>query len=224
MKTFKTLAACALIAPLTMGATSVYAQERTTDYDHSQEQQRDSQRSADERRGAEGAHEHKGMQKSGTTGQADAMDRTRKAGDKDYHAGSKEPLTRAPENAFHMEWLMGKDIQAQAGDDTVGTVSDVLVDEDGEILAVIIGVGGLLGMGERDVAIPWDSIQHTRDEDGESRFTTSMTQAQLENAPEYDRDASGSSDRDAMGTRQDAAGTRPDATGTRDRDTTTPRD
>lgn len=201
MKTFKKLAACALIAPLTMGAASVYAQDATPDRERAQEQ-REAHKPADERRGA-AATQPQGMQQAGKAGHADKM-------------GGKTQLTRAPENTFHVDWLMGKDINAQVGDDTVGTIRDLLVDEDGKIVAVIVGVGGMLGMGERDVAIPWDAIQHTRDADGDSLFTTSMTKSALENVPEYDRDASTSGDRDATGTRRDTMGTR-------DRDATTPR-
>ncbi len=209
MKTFKTLAACTLIVPLTLGASAVYAQERTPDQERAQEQ-REMQRPADERRGAEGA-QRQGMQQRGTAGQADKdrMDRTGPTAGTQHQSGGKATLTRAPANAFHVDWLMGKEINAQAGDDTIGTVNDVLIGEDGKVVAVIVGVGGLLGMGEREVAIPWDAIQHTRDEDGDSEFTTNMTQASLESAPEYDRDATSTTGRDAAGTRDRDTGTAP---------------
>lgn len=190
MNTFKILAACALIAPLTLGATPVYAQ---ADYDRSQGQH-DTQRSADGHRSAQGTQRQR-MQRSGS--HADTMDHSRQASGKDYQSADKSPLTRAPANTFHVDWLMGKDIDAQVGDNNIGNIRDILISEDGEVVAVIVGVGGLLDIGERDVAIRWDTIQHTRDQDGDSRFTTS--------------------------TRRDTTGSRRDASGTRDRGNTTPR-
>jgi len=194
MKTFNRLAACALIVPLTLGAASVYAQERTPER---AQEQREAHKPADERHGAD-ATQRKGKQQAGTTGQADKM-----AG-KGHSAAGKAELTRAPANAFHTDWLIGKEVKTQVGDDKIGSIRDLLVGEDGRIVAVIVGVGGLLGIGERDVAIPWNAIQHTRDSDGDSQFTTSMAKAALENLPEYDRDATGARDRDASSSRDRA--------------------
>lgn len=40
----------------------------------------------------------------------------------------------------------------------VGTIEDVLVDVTGRIQAVVIGVGGFLGVGEKYVAVPFDQL------------------------------------------------------------------
>jgi sporulation protein YlmC with PRC-barrel domain len=44
-------------------------------------------------------------------------------------------------------------------DNKIGDVDDVLIDKEGRITAVIIGVGGFLGMGEKDVAVPFSSVR-----------------------------------------------------------------
>ena len=41
----------------------------------------------------------------------------------------------------------------------VGDVNEILVDDQGLISAVVIGVGGLLGVGEKNVAVPFRAIQ-----------------------------------------------------------------
>jgi sporulation protein YlmC with PRC-barrel domain len=41
----------------------------------------------------------------------------------------------------------------------IGTISDLIVDSSGKVQAVVIGVGGFLGLGERNVAVPMDQIQ-----------------------------------------------------------------
>jgi len=40
----------------------------------------------------------------------------------------------------------------------LGTIEDLLVDDSGMITAVILGVGGFLGVGEKRVAVPFSSI------------------------------------------------------------------
>jgi sporulation protein YlmC with PRC-barrel domain len=44
-------------------------------------------------------------------------------------------------------------------DEKIGDISELIVDNNGKIQAVVIGVGGFLGLGERDVAIPFDQIK-----------------------------------------------------------------
>ncbi len=178
MKTFKKIAACALIGPMTLGAASVYAHADTPDRT---QDPYEAQRPADERRGADES-QRPGMSQTDRSYQADRMDHA-------HQDASKEKLTRAPDNAFHAQSLIGQDIKSQTGDSNIGTVNDLLINEDGEVVALIVGVGGMLGIGEKDVAIRWDSIQHRRDDEGYSHFTTSMTESSLEEAPEYDRDA-----------------------------------
>ena len=41
----------------------------------------------------------------------------------------------------------------------IGDIRELLQDRGGKIEAVVIGVGGFLGMGERDIALPYDEIQ-----------------------------------------------------------------
>lgn len=50
-------------------------------------------------------------------------------------------------------------------DKKIGTVKDVLVDKSGKITALIVGVGGFLGVGEKDVAVPFDAVQMTNKND-----------------------------------------------------------
>jgi sporulation protein YlmC with PRC-barrel domain len=45
----------------------------------------------------------------------------------------------------------------------IGTISDLLVDSGGKVQAVVISVGGFLGLGERNVAVPMDQIQFVGD-------------------------------------------------------------
>lgn len=73
--------------------------------------------------------------------------------------------------------------------DDLGEINDIILSEDGQVRAVILGVGGFLGIGERDVSVSMDTIKIVREDgDGTDRFlVVNTTKEALENAPEYDR-------------------------------------
>ena len=50
-------------------------------------------------------------------------------------------------------------------DVTIGDIKDVLVDRDGKISALIVGVGGFLGLGEKDVAVAFNAVTITKKND-----------------------------------------------------------
>jgi sporulation protein YlmC with PRC-barrel domain len=54
--------------------------------------------------------------------------------------------------------LVGVDVYG-ADNKKVGTIKDVLMNHDGSAEAVVIGVGGFLGIGAKDVAVPFHSVQ-----------------------------------------------------------------
>ena len=72
-----------------------------------------------------------------------------------------------------------------AANETIGDINDVLIDGDGKVSAVIVGVGGFLGMGEKDVALPYDQLVFAKDVGDDLVVTTSATKESLETAPEY---------------------------------------
>lgn len=43
--------------------------------------------------------------------------------------------------------------------ESVGSINDLLTDKSGNLKAVVIGVGGFLGVGEHLVAVPWDKVK-----------------------------------------------------------------
>ncbi|MDM7482558.1 MAG: PRC-barrel domain-containing protein [Halomonas sp.] len=99
-------------------------------------------------------------------------------------------LTTAPENTFHADSLIGNNVKSTVEEDEdIGTISDLVIDEDGQIQAVVMGIGGFLGMGEKDVAVEWDSLELTKDDDGDDYvIRVNASQDALEAAEEYERD------------------------------------
>lgn len=66
---------------------------------------------------------------------------------------------------------------------SIGEVNNLLVDKDGKVTAAVIGVGGFLGIGEKDVAVPYTSLQLSNEADGD--ITLAATEEELRNAPEF---------------------------------------
>lgn len=54
--------------------------------------------------------------------------------------------------------LIGRSVENSQGD-TLGDINDVVLDERGQVAAVLIGVGGFLGIGEKVVGIDFDSLE-----------------------------------------------------------------
>lgn len=63
-----------------------------------------------------------------------------------------------PTGAWRASDLEGKDVYDTAGE-SIGSITDVLVSEDGEVIAVLVGVGGFLGIGRKDVAVAMDALE-----------------------------------------------------------------
>ena len=71
--------------------------------------------------------------------------------------------------------------------DDIGEINDIIVSQDGEVTAVILGIGGFLGMGERDGSISMDKIRILNDEDGDRFLVVNTSKEMLEQAPEFER-------------------------------------
>ena len=104
---------------------------------------------------------------------------------------TKDQLKAMPEwqwNPASAEWrtekLMGAKVRNTAGD-TIGDINELLLDKDGKVAAAVIGVGGFLGVGERHAAVPFTSLQMTRDAKTDPVIKVNVTREQLRAAPEW---------------------------------------
>jgi PRC-barrel domain protein len=73
-------------------------------------------------------------------------------------------------------------------DEKLGEIMDLLVNPGGQIDAAIVGVGGFLGAGEKDVAVSFNAIKPTKKND-KTYLTLDTTKDALNGAPgfKYDR-------------------------------------
>ena len=72
-------------------------------------------------------------------------------------------------------------------DSKIGDIKDVLLDKSGQVAAVILGVGGFLGIGEKDVAVPFSVIRVT-EKDGKRYLVMDTTKDALKSAKGYTYD------------------------------------
>ena len=73
--------------------------------------------------------------------------------------------------------------------DDIGEINDVLLDAEGNVKAVILGIGGFLGMGERDVSVNMDEIRIVTEEGdmGDRFLVVTTSKEMLEQAPVFER-------------------------------------
>jgi len=86
------------------------------------------------------------------------------------------------------EW-MGSDVIGMrvrgGGDENIGSISDLLIDKDGNVKAAVIGVGGFLGIGQKNVAVSFDSLNIQRNAEGNQEARLALSKEELEGAPDF---------------------------------------
>jgi sporulation protein YlmC with PRC-barrel domain len=83
--------------------------------------------------------------------------------------------------------LIGKRVYTSDAPDaeSIGDINDLVIGEDGSVQAVVIGVGGFLGIGEKNVAVGFDKIRWTQDENGNEVVVFEASKESLQSAPEF---------------------------------------
>ena len=66
-------------------------------------------------------------------------------------------ITRQTANDWTAEALIGRTVENAEGDN-LGAINNVIINEKGDVVAVVIGVGGFLGIGEKNVGVPFDAL------------------------------------------------------------------
>jgi len=117
-------------------------------------------------------------------------------------AQSGDFIQKQTANEMRSSKLVGTNVYGP-GDEKIGDINDVMIDKNGSVHAVVIGVGGFLGVGEKNVAVPMKSltIKHADNSDKIDRISVRYTKDQLKQAPSFayfdhardDRRTSGSS-------------------------------
>src|SRR5690606_10122172 len=84
-------------------------------------------------------------------------------------------------NGMHASDLISAHVRT-TDDVEIGSVNDLIIDKDGRIVALVVSVGGFLGMGEKDVAIGWDHVTRSGATD-DQQLRVDVTRDDLLSAP-----------------------------------------
>lgn len=84
---------------------------------------------------------------------------------------------------FRTSQLVGTKVYNGAGDN-IGSVEDIILKPDGTLDAVVLSVGGFLGIGDKYVAVPFSNLKISRD-NGSLKIVTEGTKDSLKALPDY---------------------------------------
>lgn len=93
-------------------------------------------------------------------------------------------VTEQQPNDWLASKLIGKSV-VNAENESVGEINDLLTDSKGQIIAALIGVGGFLGLGEKDVAVSFNDLKLVRDENNTVTAMLNTTKDALAQAPDF---------------------------------------
>ncbi len=88
-----------------------------------------------------------------------------------------------------MRWLASDVYKADVynnAEDKIGYVTDLIMDNNGNVTTAVIGVGGFLGAGKKDVAVPFKELKVVS-RGGKDWLVLNQTKEELKNAPAYDK-------------------------------------
>ena len=97
-------------------------------------------------------------------------------------------LTSAPDNWVSLgsaNDYVNHEIHNRAGQN-LGTIKDILKGPDGNMAAAVINVGRFLGIGDKDVAVPFSALQ-VELQDNHRRIVLNVAEDELKAAPAFER-------------------------------------
>jgi len=92
-------------------------------------------------------------------------------------------MTAAPPDSFTITDYYKQDVY-DPQQSKIGSVDDVLLDKSGKVTGLVIGVGGFLGAGEKDVIVPFTSVKNEKKND-KWYLTLDETKDNLKTAPGF---------------------------------------
>ncbi len=114
---------------------------------------------------------------------AQEMD-VKKADKADKTLSSAQFVTEQQPNDWLASKLIGNSV-VNAENESVGEINDLLTDANGQIIAALIGVGGFLGLGEKNVAVSFNDLKLVRDENNTVTAMLNTSKDALAQAPDF---------------------------------------
>jgi sporulation protein YlmC with PRC-barrel domain len=97
--------------------------------------------------------------------------------------------TAATSSLSTTHWLASDIYKADVYDnaeDKIGVVTDLIMDSGGNVATAVVGVGGFLGAGKKEVAVPFKDLKVVT-RDNKDWLVLNQTKEELKMAPAYDK-------------------------------------
>ena len=107
------------------------------------------------------------------------------AAPKSADASGAQFLSKQASDDWLASNLIGQSVY-NAQDEAIGDINDLVTDQSGKIVAVLIGSGGFLGLGEKDVAVRFEDLKLARDENDTVKIIADLNKETLASAPDYE--------------------------------------
>ena len=99
-------------------------------------------------------------------------------------SGNMQFKSAMEQNEMLASQITGMEVRNSAGED-LGDINDLVMDSTGKPSVAVIGVGGFLGIGEKDVGVPFDQLAFADAQDGSKVARLDVTKDALKNAPNF---------------------------------------
>ena len=98
-------------------------------------------------------------------------------------ASGGEPILREQAaSELRVDWLTGTNVRSPQ-DESIGSIRDLIIDQEThQITGAVLSVGGVLGMGGKDIAVRFDELQIDYDA---REITMNLTREEADAAPEF---------------------------------------
>jgi len=99
--------------------------------------------------------------------------------------GGSQFLTKQESSDYLASNLIGQSVYNNQ-DEVIGSISDLITDQSGKVIAVLIGHGGFLGMGQKDVALRFEDLRISREDGSNVKVVADLSQDVLASAPDFE--------------------------------------
>lgn len=179
---FRSASILALVAGLATAPAALVAQEQTTTTTETDTATDvpTSEGSASDGSSGEPMQEEVSEQPAAET----AVDTAQEPAEPEMVEAVEGTITLQDEDTVLANDLLGATVYNFA-DEAVGDINDMIIDLSGTVEGVVIGVGGFLGIGEKDVALELGSIEVRMDDLGNPRLYVDASEESLEAAQSF---------------------------------------
>ena len=89
-------------------------------------------------------------------------------------SGAPQFVMKQTTNEWRASKLSGVDVYGP-DNKKIGSIDDIMLDSSGQAKVVVIGVGGFLGIGQKDVGVPFSDLQWRNEAEGRTAASSSSS-------------------------------------------------